>query len=516
MELVEFQTQDISTYRIPWVLCDLHHKKKSGILHVMASNKTMGRRFYIIDGALKFAISNQETDRFGRLLLEMGIITQEQFTRTMLKMDGSQRFGQLLVNQGFVSQEQLENLVDNQVLDIVYSTFELDSGLFFFEERELSLPDDLMRHFDFPALILKGARTMRNLILLHDEMERFLEQPIVFCRNPIAPLQDLPLEPKEAYAVSRVDGMMDLDQLGRISKLDEEHFRRLMFAMFCLRVVQLKPVEEDLVNRFDALQQEQEDAPHLMSLGRFAPREMEERKKIIKKYAEVKTETLWNFLEVPMRHTKEELKSAFIKLNKSFHPDIYRQPHLRDLRNYLNRIISHLNLAYNVLSDPQKARDYQESQRALMASKDISFTSEERRKLAEEPYKLGRRFLAQEDLFNAHRYLEQAVKLNPDEPRYWVDLGQLEMRNPKWNSKAKASFQRALQLNPTMADAHFGLAKLSLAAEDQNGCVARLRQVLDFDPTHEAAAELLESLSREQTSSGIFDRIRNIGKTAPK
>lgn len=131
MEIKEFETQEIKNSKIPWVISDIHRNRKSGILHVMGSNKKFGRRIYIQKGELRFALSNQESDRLGRTLVEQGIITESQFTKTILKLDKKKRFGQYLLEQNLLDETRLNQVIKSQISNIIMSTFDLDSGLFF-------------------------------------------------------------------------------------------------------------------------------------------------------------------------------------------------------------------------------------------------------------------------------------------------------------------------------------------------------------------------------------------------
>ncbi|MCB1045256.1 MAG: DnaJ domain-containing protein [Acidobacteria bacterium] len=507
MDVVEFQTQDLASMRVPWILCEMFEHKRSGTLHIMGSNRKFGRRIYVRDGNIKFALSNQESDRFGRLLLESGIITEDQFTRAILKMDGKKRFGHILLEMECITEEQLQAQLDRQVKEIVFSTFELDSGLYFLEERDPGLPPDLTRNLDFATTIISGIRAIRNLILLDDEMNRFKDEPIRFNEKPTIPLQQLPLKPEEAYALSRIDGFSSIDKLMPITRMDEDDFRRIMYAMFCLNVVSAKTERPQLVNRFDHFEEEELKDPDIVYKGNLTRDQAKERESIVRKYLEIKNENLWNFMEVSPKATPKELKEAFLKHNKSFHPDLINQPYLMDLKPYVNKILSHVNYAFNILNDPNKRESYLKSLNQLPEHAQPTLSANDRAQLAIEPYKMAVKYIHEEDFFNAHRYLEQAVRLAPNEARYLVELARIEMRNPNWLSKAKVHLNKALELDATNAKAHHLLGGLYAEQGHKPPAIQHLKQALEYDPMNDQARELLESLRTEEKVSFI-DRLR--------
>jgi len=63
-------------------------------------------------------------------------------------------------------------------------------------------------------------------------------------------------------------------------------------------------------------------------------------------------------LSVPRGASVDEVKSAYLRLVKQFHPDRYAAPGLADLQPGLRELLSSLNEAYATLSDRQRRSDY--------------------------------------------------------------------------------------------------------------------------------------------------------------
>jgi tetratricopeptide (TPR) repeat protein len=509
MEIKEFETQDIGRTKIPWVICDIHRLRKSGILHIMGSNKKFGRRIYMEEGQIRFALSNQESDRLGRIMVEQGVLSEAQFTKAILKLDKKQRFGKYLVEQGLIDEARLREMLHLQTATIVLSCFELDAGLFFFEERKVNLPGDLGLDFPLGPFVVQGMRQMRNLFLVYEELEPFQDQKISMGKDPVVPLQTLPLQPDEAYAFSRVDGLSTLSQLHQISRMEKDAFHRLMLCLLCLRVLEGEREKKvEYVNRFEKPEQLISEQLPTIALAHLNRQQTADREKIISKYVEIRGKNLWEFLELSAKFSGEELRGAFLRHNKTFHPDICNADHLQDLRSHLNQIISHLNLAFNTLVDPGKRRDYiQELNKAGKGEEEhAGLSGQERLKLAEETFKMGKKFFMQEELFNAYRYLDQACKLCPEEPRYLFELALVELRNPKWAAKARAHLMKVVERAPTHGKAHFELGKLYLANNAKSQALVHFKNAAEYDPANNEAFELLEQLSNQGKGS-LLDKL---------
>jgi TolB-like protein/Flp pilus assembly protein TadD len=98
-----------------------------------------------------------------------------------------------------------------------------------------------------------------------------------------------------------------------------------------------------------------------------------------------------------------------------------------------------------------------------------------------------------DDLAKAIRFLEQAVRLNPDAAPYWAQLSRAYAQdngNPAvpWkilHDKAQQAAVKALDLDPNLPEAHIARAKTALVFDlDFPTAVAEIEQARLLDPTH--------------------------------
>lgn len=172
-----------------------------------------------------------------------------------------------------------------------------------------------------------------------------------------------------------------------------------------------------------------------------------------------------------------------------------------------------MNLAFNTLNDPNTRRTYiQKTNQKEPLDQHNLMNKEDRLKLAEETYKMGRRFMLQEELFNAYRYLEQAQRLSPNDSRILFDLAMVEMRNPKWQAKARAHLLKVIELAPTHGKAHFALAQIYMESNAKSQAVNHLKQAAEYDPANEeifCAARTADSTGQRQFP-GPFRKEKNL------
>jgi hypothetical protein len=147
------------------VLKRIASEEKSGDLQVSFGNGT--KTIYLKEGSVVFAASNISDDRLGETMLERGSISEYEFilASSLMKTEG-RKFGEALVRIGLVTQEELERQLRLQFNQIVLSLFQVREGIYSFEERSPSIPNDLMVELAIPYLLLDGLRSVSDDRLL--------------------------------------------------------------------------------------------------------------------------------------------------------------------------------------------------------------------------------------------------------------------------------------------------------------------------------------------------------------
>ncbi|MFZ5571148.1 MAG: DUF4388 domain-containing protein [Thermodesulfobacteriota bacterium] len=129
-------TGDIGTISLAGILQLLSQEGKSGTLTVTEGELQF--QTFFLEGAIVYAIESQKPSRLGQLLVNDGLVTEGQLTDCLvISKEKKQAIGKTLIEKGFLSVESLERYLYNQVQEIIFSMFCLQSGQFHFRETNL-------------------------------------------------------------------------------------------------------------------------------------------------------------------------------------------------------------------------------------------------------------------------------------------------------------------------------------------------------------------------------------------
>ncbi|MFT3917078.1 MAG: DnaJ domain-containing protein [Anaeromyxobacteraceae bacterium] len=161
----------------------------------------------------------------------------------------------------------------------------------------------------------------------------------------------------------------------------------------------------------------------------------------------------YNVLKIPHSATPAEIKKAYYRESRAFHPDRFAAHPSAELREVVGRIYRRVNEAYTVLRDDQKRTRYLADVTGPDRAKKLRFTEaeeaqvkEQAKKRVEEQYGTtpnGRKFYAsavtevQAGRWDAAaRQLRSALMYEPQNAKFKELLAQVEKELDKGRSKA--------------------------------------------------------------------------------
>lgn len=143
------------------ILYSIYSQQETGILYLKDNN--IIKTIYIKGGNIMFALSNQNEDRFGEVLLKEGLITISQFYESSRLISKTKKQGTVLVEMGAIKDEDLLNTVRFQVRQIVSSIFKWKAGKYVFHMQEnLNDHDIIDLNLSIPNLIMEGMRRTQS------------------------------------------------------------------------------------------------------------------------------------------------------------------------------------------------------------------------------------------------------------------------------------------------------------------------------------------------------------------
>ncbi len=469
----------IKDFRPADILIGLQRTCKTGILRVESGD--IVKRVYIKNGDMIFSASNQDEDRLGDLLLREGRITQEQFDHSVRELKRTkQRQGAVLVRLGYLKPHELVTVVSHHAEEIILSLFGLESGSFVFEETPLPTEEVITLKLSAANLIYYGVKRINNLQLIEGELPS-ADDILSFSPDPLDLFQDIRLDESGKMITSCVNGKTSIKEIISITQLDEAEALKTICALLSVRMIEIKRKEEP------AVEMPEEIIEEIVRERTEAEINPQLRDMIEDMHSRHEGLGYYGILGVKEYATTAEIKSAYYKAAKKFHPDMHF--HLKDdsLKDKLSDIFSYVYAAYATLSNPQKRKDYdklitlkparltanQDKAKALFEEGKLEFR---RNKFQDAEllfgqaiyfdgtiggyhYYYGKALMKQNKFKDAEKAIARALKGEPHNADYLAELGFvfLKLGLP---TRAKALFEKALKISPGHAGASEGIAAI--------------------------------------------------------
>lgn len=471
----------LKDFRLVDTLIGLQRTQKTGMLTVESGN--IVKRVYIKNGDMIFSASNQEEDRLGDLLLKEGKINMEQYDHSVSEMKKSkQRQGTVLVKLGYLKPQELAALVKHQVEEIILSLFTMEEGKFLFEEMPLPTEEVITLKLSAANLIYYGIKRINSLRHIKNELPS-LDSVLCFSSDPLDLFQDIRLDDSGQKVISVVDGKTSMKEIIAISQLDNFEALKAIYALLNTRMIDIDAqckthfgIPEEVIEEISEVKKEKKDASLLKD-------EIEE---MHKRYEDL---GYYGVLGVKRYASIHEIKSAYYKAAKKYHPDMHF--HLNDdiLKDKLNDIFTYVYEAYAILSNAKKRKEYDDSI-TLRPAKLVSNSDKARELFEEGKLHLRRNKNADAELFFsqaayfdgtiaeyhyyygltlmrlnkfhlAEKAINRALKYEPQNPNYLAELGHVYLAL-NFPVKAKSVFQKALIISPDHARACEGIKKSTI------------------------------------------------------
>lgn len=473
---------------------------------------------YFESGKVVFATSNLRIHRLGEILKRTGALNAEQLAGISQVIDRKDdaALEAVLVNEGLMWSSAIEKLRIQQVSDVLRTVLILIDGEWKYDPR-VRLAEKVRTKFDLRPLLLECARRLPRSYIL----SRFPVRDETFAPATVNG-DDLDLLPAEAFLLSRVDGPVQRNELTALSGLRDAEALRIAYALGLAGMLQrsnwpsaLKPVM--------AKDQDQATFPR----GAPSPAEIEAQAaasaNAIKRREERELEAMLSRMNVAEDHYEvldvgrganvNEIKNAYHKLARSFHPDKF---HKSKLHGQIETAFARIAHSYETLSDltlraaydgrlaaeettRQAAQTARRSNAAGTApppprGKGAKPESPEKSR-AEVKFRQGLAALEQGNNMNAVRCFAEAAQLAPREARYRAHYGNALIAQPQGRRLAEAELQAAISLDPNNASYHVMLARLCHELGFARRAQTALERALALEPKNEAARELQKELS---------------------
>lgn len=498
-------------------LKEIAFKRQSGQLNAAAPE--IQKSLFFQDGGLIFAKTSHSEERLGVILFKMGKISQEDLDAIPGMTEPGRMIGETLIAKRLISQKDLFDALLAQMWLITLNLFPVFDAEFSFHARERFMDQDFETKVHLPPIIERGIRET----VFGSVLTEFLG-PRVFLPSGRGSILNL-LEP-EKNLLSRLDGRQNAQALFETPGGDPAAFWKALYLLYCLDLLderdpwagwKTEPLpaaaSEDVPPAADPepflqaeaappAEPETAEAPippaAAQAPARAAKSDSSAEAELAAELAvvmDIKRRLpeidFYQILGVARSAGEEEIKKAYFKLARRFHPDRFGRHLEPGVKEQIDDVFDYLTKAYRTLTSKDQKMTYT-SKLTSVADDD-----KDRSKNAETRFRQGK------TLFNQARYeeaivlLEEAVRLKDDKGDYFLLLAMAESKVPALSKKAERDFLKAIELEAWNPEGFVGLGMLY----KREGLLLRARKqferALEIDGDHKAARMALEEMDEK-------------------
>lgn len=460
----------LGLHRLSDVLLGLRRTAKTGVLEIEAGSAV--NRIYFRRGEIILPASKQEHYNASEILLESGKITAGQYNRSL---DAATKTGKrqstVLVELGYITAAELAEGVRNEAERVILNLFDLRQGNFIFRDDSLPRSEVIALKFDVESLICRGIKKMGDL----DHMKSgcpSADSVLFFLVDPSRAAKGTLLGEDDKKVLSLINGKRTVKNIISLSPLGEIETLRTIYTLHNLQIIE--SAEDSNIDAAAGQRSAQENAG--------AERDPAFAERIERIYHEVKSLDYYGVLDVSKDASSSEIKRAYHKRVKEFHPDRYLNIESDTLKEKLHVIFSCISEAYRELTGPTT-----EPRDSSSPDEEVS-RGEYNKNLAAARFKEGMRFYSSGQYEQATTLFGQAIYLNDSDAEYHYCYGMSLFRNKKMKV-AEEAFRKAVQLDPYnskyVTELGYMYLELGFKARAKN----TFEKALKYNPSDERALE---------------------------
>lgn len=346
-------------------------------------------------------------------------------------------------------------------------------------------------YFDCATAFI-GQQTMEDLIP-NDQITFQVSSDYM---NKSVPLK---MTSQHGYLLSRLEKPMKLSDIYSMVPGNAEGIRRDLLDLWAFGVLDSQVLNQYVprIERAAAVTGGEESMKDLIA-------------SVNQTYLSLSRKDFYGLLGIGPNPELGEIKAAYYKLAKKFHPDRFYGVEDLILKEKVDVIFAAINVAYETLKNSKKRTEYDNSpadKRVISSTTIISDVVSDTARQPQSPEKAGR--MAEEHARQAQKayedgnypqavqFLRSATKISPNVAKYWRQLGIAMSKGAQWRKEAEDSFYHAIQLEPRNPENHLHLGFLY----KHSGLKLRARKqfstVLQMEPRSDIAARELTELDAE-------------------
>jgi curved DNA-binding protein CbpA len=483
---------------LPQVLRRIFLEQLRGTLTLTRGEEV--RRLCFEKGELRTATSSREGQRIGAFLRRRRRINEGDLGLALhetTRQRGS-RLGQKLVEHGILSRPVVDAEMKRLVEEIVFSAFEWESGEYRFEPSAAVLDPDIVLSFSTAAVIVEGIRRLPESPVFRERLGDG-RQVLRLAHDPMSRYQYLPLAPQEAYVLSRIDGLLDVDSLLPIAGSSRTSVAKILYTLLSCGLVEWKTdraPRRETVGTVATLNVEMSNEPPQSTPGHA--------ELVRNTWRRIDWLSHYDLLGVARDAPAEEIRRAYFDKSRLFHPDLRHRPDLAALEKELTAVFERLKIAHDTLADANAREEYDrgldENVGAVFAEEGTADPAA-RRQLAARNFERALELITAKDYSPAVELLQEAVRFAPDRVEYRFRLGEVQLKNANWVDRGLENLKEATRLAPSRPDYLRETARALLSHGRKREAEPFARRAQEIEPGPESSALLQEIVGRATAQS---------------
>jgi serine/threonine protein kinase/tetratricopeptide (TPR) repeat protein len=525
------------------LLREVHERGQSGHLHFLHGGSRRSLRF--LDGQVLHGSSDSRGEHLGDVLVRYGRLRQADLDQAVaVVLRDRRRLGGVLLTMGLLDRVGLDEAVGLHAREILFDAMGRGDGSFIFEESTSDSldADEAASNLSTLELILEAARRVQDPAVVRRVLQGLDSVPVV-ARDAFNRFRNIALTPADGFLLSRIDGRAKASDLFKLIPLAAEDVERSLFSLLSTGVVEYQnPAAQAeppprTVPRVAAATVQEAAAPRPLAFptphptgASAARRDLEQekarqeaedkaldptRKMIQEAFEGLHSKNLFEFMGITRASTDEQVREAYFRMARSFHPDTRLDPRLSELQGKRDAVFIRLGHAYEALRTPAGRSRYAASLGAVPASPTPStspavdpfseaaheaWLAQESLLAAEEHHREGRYWDAIQLLESTIPKLEGGVRL-----RARVALARSQMKNPNWTKRAEESLHALLQEHPHCVDALLALAEFYRSTQMRSRALTMYRRALEVDHENKDAQSAVRFLQSQEANAPAPD-----------
>jgi DNA-binding response OmpR family regulator len=464
----------------PELLTELYRWKASGAL--LLRRDQLKKIVYFREGRPYSVKSNLLSECLGELMIREKMISEASCKESLKRMKSSGRLqGTVLIEMGCISPHNLAYALALQLQTKLYDIFTWTKGGYQFSPNAELPGETTTLDLTTAQIIYQGVKRAydpKRVRAALGKVESFYVHPAA---DPLLRFQEVGLDEEESALLAMIDGRKTVASLVALNLLAPLSALKFLYAMRCSQMIELRPepaegpaeplpLHPPPLPRSASARRKGSSGPLLPELAdtvsaSVPTEEREVRERLAAAAASMKKKDYFEILGVTPRDGEEEIRRAYFRLTKEYHPDKHFGSSSAELRGLAAQIFDLVSIAHDTLVDPEERKRYLSEIEAGGGKElpgDISQIL-----VAEGRFQNGAELLRNRQFQKACVAFGEAVDHYPEEGEFHAYLGwSLFLAQPNSEGSAQKAIEhieRGIRLNPKVDKSYLFLGYIEKA-----------------------------------------------------